>query len=233
VTGIACLATFHSWQTAGTLRASVTSTDASAKPVAEPSGLHEGASQSHQCFVTAEQARRGELNLSRVDADSRDALRRQAMAPTWKLDADGCRVVEPKVKFKERVGRSPDGMDAMNLAYYHSGTAGPALSVTMTRTNPVAGAMADGLPGMVDRMSIPLPPIWWEGPPNPYFCGVWSENRTLFERVFGGSAMAQSVNVGDLSGRCLGRFAGPAGDPPADRRVGRGVEVGYRVGRDL
>jgi hypothetical protein len=39
------------------------------------------------------------------------------MAPTWKLDSDGRRVVEPKDKTKERIKRSPDDVDGMNLAY--------------------------------------------------------------------------------------------------------------------
>jgi hypothetical protein len=64
------------------------------------------------------------------------------MAPTWKLDQDGRHVVEPKDKIRERLGRSPDGMDGMNLAYYHAGGDGPALTVTTTRANPLAGSLA-------------------------------------------------------------------------------------------
>lgn len=68
-------------------------------------------------FTTAERALRGNLSLVRIDADTRRELRRQAMAPTWKLDSDGRRVVEQKDDTKKRIKRSPDGMDAMNLAY--------------------------------------------------------------------------------------------------------------------
>lgn len=68
-------------------------------------------------FVVAERALDGRLSLARLDADSRREMRRQAMAPTWKLDAQGRRVVEPKDKTKERIKRSPDDIDAMNLAY--------------------------------------------------------------------------------------------------------------------
>ena len=46
-----------------------------------------------------------------------NVLRRQAMAPTWKVDAQGRRVVEPKADTKKRIGRSPDDMDALNLAF--------------------------------------------------------------------------------------------------------------------
>jgi hypothetical protein len=39
------------------------------------------------------------------------------MAPTWKPNPAGQRVVEEKLKTKEKIGRSPDDMDALNLAY--------------------------------------------------------------------------------------------------------------------
>jgi hypothetical protein len=68
-------------------------------------------------FSVAERALRGDLSLARLDSDTRRELRRQAMAPTWKLDSDGRRVVEPKADTKKRIKRSPDGMDALNLAY--------------------------------------------------------------------------------------------------------------------
>jgi hypothetical protein len=68
-------------------------------------------------FAVAERAARGALSLARLDADTRRELRRQAMAPTWKLDSQGRRVVEPKDATKKRIKRSPDGIDALNLAY--------------------------------------------------------------------------------------------------------------------
>jgi hypothetical protein len=40
------------------------------------------------------------------------------MAPTWKIDAAGRRVVEPKDETRKKIGRSPDDADAMNLAYH-------------------------------------------------------------------------------------------------------------------
>ena len=42
------------------------------------------------------------------------------MAPTWKVDAQGRRVVEPKSDTKKRIQRSPDDADALNLAFYHA-----------------------------------------------------------------------------------------------------------------
>lgn len=68
-------------------------------------------------FATADRARRGELDVSQLSAESRRELKRQAMAPKWKLDNAGRRVVEKKDDTKDTLGRSPDGMDALNLAY--------------------------------------------------------------------------------------------------------------------
>lgn len=68
-------------------------------------------------FAVAERAMEVRLDLTRLPADVRTTLRSQAMAPTWSLDSQGRRVVEPKDRTKKRIGRSPDGMDALNLAY--------------------------------------------------------------------------------------------------------------------
>ena len=68
-------------------------------------------------FATAERANDGQLSLARLPAEVRREMRRQALAPTWKLDGRGRRVVEPKDETKKRLKRSPDDMDALNLAY--------------------------------------------------------------------------------------------------------------------
>lgn len=68
-------------------------------------------------FTVAERGLRGDMSFVHLPPDIRRELRRQAMAPTWKLDSDGRRVVEPKDQTKKRIKRSPDGMDAVNLAY--------------------------------------------------------------------------------------------------------------------
>lgn len=68
-------------------------------------------------FVGAQLAGDNRMDLSRLSDDVRLLLRRQAMAPTWKVDSQGRRVVEPKGDTKKRLGRSPDDMDALNLAY--------------------------------------------------------------------------------------------------------------------
>lgn len=72
-------------------------------------------------FATAERADRGGLDLSRLPEASRSLLRRQLMAPTWRVDAQGRRVVERKVDTKRRIGRSPDDADALNLAFAPGG----------------------------------------------------------------------------------------------------------------
>lgn len=68
-------------------------------------------------FGVAERANDGRLALARLDDATRRELRRQALMPTWKLDSQGRRVVESKDDTKKRLKRSPDDMDAANLAY--------------------------------------------------------------------------------------------------------------------
>ncbi len=69
-------------------------------------------------FATSGRASEGRIDLSRLNETSRNLLRAQAMAPTWRVDAQGRRVVEAKADTKKRLGRSPDDMDALNLAFY-------------------------------------------------------------------------------------------------------------------
>jgi hypothetical protein len=69
-------------------------------------------------FLIAEKALAGLVSFGRLPADVRRKLKIQAMAPQWWLDPAGRRVVEPKDDTKAKIGRSPDGMDALNLAYY-------------------------------------------------------------------------------------------------------------------
>ena len=68
-------------------------------------------------FATADRASEGRLDLSRLRTDSRQLIQRQVMAPTWRLDSQGRRVVEAKAETKKRIGRSPDDADALNLAF--------------------------------------------------------------------------------------------------------------------
>lgn len=73
-------------------------------------------------FAVAERARRGRLSLARLPRPVLARLRQQAMAPLWKLDGQGRRKVEPKADTKKRLSvGSPDGLDALNLAFYEGG----------------------------------------------------------------------------------------------------------------
>lgn len=68
-------------------------------------------------FTVAEMARKGELDLSRLDEETLEKIGTEALAPKYKVDSKGRRVVEPKDETKKELGRSTDSMDALNLAY--------------------------------------------------------------------------------------------------------------------
>lgn len=69
-------------------------------------------------FETAEKARLGGLSLRYLEHECKEKLKHQAMTALWSMDARGRRCVERKEMTKKRLGRSPDGMDAFNLAHY-------------------------------------------------------------------------------------------------------------------
>lgn len=68
-------------------------------------------------FSLAARAASGELDLTRLPRRTSVELRRQAMAPRWHVDDRGRRSMEGKEELRRRLGRSPDDMDALNLAY--------------------------------------------------------------------------------------------------------------------
>jgi hypothetical protein len=68
-------------------------------------------------FHAAEFARRGLVNVGLLPQADRARLRQQLLAVEWTLDPAGRRTVERKDETKEKIGRSPDDADAMNLAY--------------------------------------------------------------------------------------------------------------------
>jgi hypothetical protein len=68
-------------------------------------------------FSTARLAKVGGLDLHRLPREVRERIKVQCMAPVWTPDNKGRRVVEPKLKTKEKIHRSPDDADAMNLAF--------------------------------------------------------------------------------------------------------------------
>jgi hypothetical protein len=68
-------------------------------------------------FHGAEKARAGLISLAGLDGATARRLKQQLMAPAWKLDGAGRRVVEPKDETKKKIGRSPDDADSFNLAH--------------------------------------------------------------------------------------------------------------------
>lgn len=68
-------------------------------------------------FAVADVAGQGLVSFARLDEATKRELRRQALGPRYTIDWQGRRVVEKKDETKKRIGRSPDGMDAVNNAY--------------------------------------------------------------------------------------------------------------------
>lgn len=71
-------------------------------------------------FMAARRAARGLVNLSRLDRATRQRIEMQLLAPVWWPDALGRRCVESKddLRKPDRLGRSPDDADAVNLCFY-------------------------------------------------------------------------------------------------------------------
>ncbi len=90
-----------------------------AQAAADPEGYPN--TRSELWFGAADQARRGLVTVARLPAEAQSRLRQELMSPTYKLDAMGRRVVEPKADTKEKLGRSPDWADAFNLAWSERG----------------------------------------------------------------------------------------------------------------
>lgn len=68
-------------------------------------------------FQVADRATGGHVALGKLPSATLGRMRAQALAVQYQVAASGQRVCEPKEITKEKIGRSPDDMDAMNLAY--------------------------------------------------------------------------------------------------------------------
>ena len=68
-------------------------------------------------FAVAMLAAEGRLSFARLPRSVLVELRRQAFAPTYQFDAAARKCVESKDDTKRKIKRSPDDMDAVNLAY--------------------------------------------------------------------------------------------------------------------
>jgi hypothetical protein len=69
-------------------------------------------------FSTVDRAKGGGVYLGRLSRVVQHRLRQQLLAPSWDLDSQGRRVVEPKADTKEKIGRSPDDADGLNLSHW-------------------------------------------------------------------------------------------------------------------
>lgn len=76
--------------------------------------------RSEAWFVSAELAAKRMIDVSGLQPGEQHRLMTQLMAPTYKLNSSGQRVVEPKDKTKKRLKRSPDDADAFNICQYAS-----------------------------------------------------------------------------------------------------------------
>lgn len=85
-------------------------------------------------FTVAEMARENRLDMSRLSQETLEALQVQAMSIKYRLDAQGRRVVDPKDVTKADTGASPDGMDAVNLAYAYVDGLGEPMDAPMVGT---------------------------------------------------------------------------------------------------
>jgi hypothetical protein len=83
-----------------------------------PAGLEYRNRRSALWFNTVDLAKEGAVALGRLEPQALALLRQQAMSPTYKVDNQGRLEVEPKADTKERLKRSPDDMDALNLAFF-------------------------------------------------------------------------------------------------------------------
>ena len=86
-------------------------------------------------FTVRDMVKKDRLDFTRLDKKRLNKLKPQFLAPTWKPTPNRQRVVEPKEETKKRLKRSPDGPDAVNLAYYHA-TSGEVATVIDTGKAP-------------------------------------------------------------------------------------------------
>jgi hypothetical protein len=68
--------------------------------------------------VGVELAREPGLDFSRLSKESRAELKKQSLAQKFRILPTGAMMALDKDKVKEELGRSPDSMDALNLALY-------------------------------------------------------------------------------------------------------------------
>jgi hypothetical protein len=73
-------------------------------------------------FQTAAKAGQGMVGLAKLPEAIRNRMWQQAHTIQWAMNRAGQREIEPKDFTKEKIGRSPDDLDALNLAYFDDGS---------------------------------------------------------------------------------------------------------------
>lgn len=113
--------------------------------------------------------------LDALDLDEDEQLAADLVAPTYKIDSQGRRVVEPKSETKKRLGRSPDRADAVLMAFAQTGGHGGGSYSTLDQASPdrrviERGGMRQQGRQYLDRQpdgSYAPPNGWTEGTPRP------------------------------------------------------------------
>jgi hypothetical protein len=80
-------------------------------------------------FETVMAANADDIDISRLPEKSLIEMKRQAMAVRFENDHRGRRFVWHKDKTRKVIGRSPDSMDALNLAFCHAGGSSDAPTI--------------------------------------------------------------------------------------------------------
>lgn len=96
------------------------------------SGLYPN-KRSELWFQVADRSTAGWIGLARLEQAVLNRLREQLLTVEYQLNAAGQRVVEEKKYTRERIGRSPDDADAMNLAYLEGFDMGTAKFIEGTQ----------------------------------------------------------------------------------------------------
>lgn len=94
-------------------------------------------------FSTVDLAKMGQLDLSRLSKRDLQLLRLQAMAPQWKFDGCGHRVVEKKEDLVKRGVASPDALDSLNLCVHALGSIGMTIETAPAKGLPRPDAYED------------------------------------------------------------------------------------------
>ena len=100
-------------------------------------------------FTNRNKAALGQVNVARLERQTRHRLELQCLAPQWWPDHAGRRVVESKddLRKPDRLGRSPDDADAFNLAYADTAAVATAEVLPVLRAEPERRDSRERKPG--------------------------------------------------------------------------------------